>query len=137
MCCSLRVFLSAALCAGLSAFGCSKGGKVEDFTPPADNARTALEAALKHWQSGQKPGTVPGAMPAVEVVDSKWQGGQSLKAFEILGEDPAGAGGSRTFKVRLTPTQGQAVEAKYFVVGIDPLWVYRDEDYQKLSGAVK
>jgi hypothetical protein len=132
-----RRLLPAAVLAVLLPFGCSKGGKVEDFTPPADNARRALEAALKHWQAGQKPGGVPGTTPAVEAVDSKWQGGQKLTAFEILGEDPAAGGGPRVFKVRLTPAQGPAVEAKYFVVGLDPVWVYRDEDYQKLTGAGK
>ena len=36
------------------------GGKVEDFTPPADNARKALEAALEPLEGGEPPGTVPG-----------------------------------------------------------------------------
>lgn len=114
--------------------GCSPGGKVEDFTPPADNARKALEAALGHWKAGNKPGTIPGTAPAVEVVDQKWKGGQKLTAYEILGEEPGG-GGPRTFKVRLTLSQGPPVEVRYIVVGIDPLWVYRDEDFKKASGA--
>jgi hypothetical protein len=114
--------------------GCSPGGKVEDFTPAADNARKALVAALDHWKAGNKPGTVPGTSPAVEVLDSKWKAGQKITAYEILGEDPAGPG-SRTFKVRLTPAQGAPAEVRYVVVGIDPLWVYRDEDYKKMSGA--
>lgn len=114
--------------------GCSPGGKVEDFTPPADNARKALEAALGHWKSGNKPGTIPGITPVVEVLDSKWKAGQKITGYEVLGEDPAGPG-PRTFKVRLTPAQGAPVEVKYIVVGIDPLWVYRDEDFRKLSGS--
>ena len=114
--------------------GCAPGGKVEDFTPPADNARKALVAALDHWKAGNKPGTVPGTSPAVEVLDSKWKAGQQITAFEVLGEDAAGPG-PRTFKVRLTPTQGAPLEVRYVVVGIDPLWVYRDEDYKKVSGA--
>ena len=134
---TIRQTSGATLIVVLGALGCSKGGKIEDFTPPADNARKALDAALKHWQAGQKPGTVPGTTPAVEVVDSKWQAGQSLKSFEVLGEDPGAAGAPRVFKVRLTPPTGAAVETKYYVVGIDPLWVYRDEDYQKLSGTGK
>ena len=113
--------------------GCSPGGKVEDFTPPADNARKALEAALNHWQAGNKPGTVPGTSPTVEIVDAKWKAGQKITAYEILGEDPAGAG-PRTFKVRLTVAGGAPMEVRYMVVGIDPLWVYRDEDFKKASG---
>ena len=132
-----RRALLVALTAALAAVGCSKGGKVEDFTPPADNARKALEAALNHWKAGQKPGTVPGTTPAVQAVDAKWEGGQKLTAFEILGEEPASGTGPRVFKVRLTTAQGAPVETKYFVYGIDPVWVSRDEDYQKLSGAGK
>lgn len=114
--------------------GCSPGGKVEDFTPPADNARKALEAALNHWQAGNKPGTVPGTSPTVEVVDAKWKAGQKITAYEILGEDSTGPG-PRTFKVRVTLALGPPLEVRYVVVGIDPLWVYRDEDFKKASGA--
>ena len=113
--------------------GCSPGGKVEDFTPPTDNARKALEAALNHWKVGNPPGTVPGTSPTVEVLDSKWKAGQKITDYEILGEDAAGLG-PRTFNVRLRPAKGAPQEVRYVVVGIDPLWVYRDEDYKKMSG---
>ena len=115
--------------------GCSKQGtRTEDFTPPADKARAALEAALNHWQNGKPPGTVPGTKPTVEVVDSKWKGGQQLKSYEILSEEPGTE--PRFFKVRLTLAKG-AQEVRYAVLGIDPLWVYREEDFQLLSGAGK
>ena len=130
----------ASLCVlacGLAlAAGCSRqGSKVEDFTPPSDKAQKALEAALNHWQSGHPPGTVPGTSPTVEVVDSKWKGGQQLKSYEILGEE--GGTEPRFFKVKLTLAKGPPQEAKYAVLGIDPLWVYREEDYKALSGAGK
>ena len=120
------------LAAALFALGCAKGGKDSDFTPAADNARKALEAALNHWQAGNPPGTIPGTKPPVEVLDSKWKSGAKLTAYEILAEE-AGAG-PRTFTVRLTLGKGTE-EARYIVSGIDPLWVYREEDYKKLSGA--
>ena len=65
---------AAALLTGLClATGCSRGPKKdEDFTPAADKAKQALEAALNRWQGGQPPGTIPGS-PAVEIVDSAWQ----------------------------------------------------------------
>lgn len=113
--------------------GCSKGSKVEDFSPHTDNARAALEAALQHWQGGGIPGPVPGTTPATDVVDSRWKSGQKLMAFEVLGEESNGTG-PRTFKVRLTVGKGPPSEAKYVIVGIDPLLVYRDEDFKKLSG---
>ena len=118
------------------AIGCSRQGKrSEDFTPPADNARKALESALNYWQSGNPPGTIPSTTPTVEVVDSKWQSGQKLKSYEILSEESGGE--QRFFKVRLIPVQGQPQEVRYAVVGINPLWVYREDDYKKLSGMGK
>jgi hypothetical protein len=126
-------FLAGALIL-LSA--CSRQGtKTEDFIPPADKARQALEAALNHWQGGNAPGKVPGTTPAVEVQDSRWQAGQKLKSYEILGEETGTE--PRFFKVRLTPAQGAPVETRYAVFGIDPLHVFREEDYQKLSGMGK
>jgi hypothetical protein len=125
------------LACGLSALaGCSRqGAKVEDFTPPSDKARQALEAALNHWKSGQPPGKVPNTSPTVEVTDSKWKGGQKLKEYEILGEEPGTD--PRFFRVRLTPPTGPAQEVKYAVVGIDPLLVFREEDFKALSGTGK
>lgn len=132
-----RSFALLLALAGLSAVGCGGGGKVEDFTPAEANARKALEAALTHWQNGGQSGTIPDTKPVVEVTDSKWKGGQKLKSFEITGEEPSAGVGPRIFAVRLTPPSGAVVETKYAVLGIDPLLVYRDEDYQKLSGTGK
>ena len=125
-----RVVVFVALLAPL---GCGKGGKVEDFTPPADNARKALDAALAHWQAGNPPGTIPGASPAVEVLDSKWKAGARITGYEIVREEPGLT--PPTFAVRLTFAKGPPEDAKYIVSGIDPLWVYREEDFKKLSGA--
>jgi hypothetical protein len=120
----------------LALAGCSREGRrAEDFTPPADKARQALEAALNRWKGGQPPGRVSGTSPAVEVVDSRWKSGQKLKDFEIIGEEPGGE--PRFFKVRLTPPTGPAQEVRYAVIGIDPLWVYREEDFKALSGMGK
>jgi hypothetical protein len=119
--------------------GCSKtGGRVEDFTPPGEKARQALEAGLNHLQGGNPPGAVPGTSPRVEIVDTRWKAGQ-LRAFEVLGEDAPSADSSvpRFFRVRLTPASGPPQEVRYAVFGIDPLLVYREEDYKALSGVSK
>jgi hypothetical protein len=134
----LRAFgLAVALTGALATmWGCSRHGtKTQDFTPPGDKARQALEAALNHWQSGNPHGSVPGTTPTVEVMDVKWRSGQKLKSYEILGEEPGTE--PRFFKVRLTPAQGPQVDVRYAVVGIDPLWVYREEDFKALSGTGK
>ena len=132
----IRAMLTAlAFAVGL---GCSTGGKVGDFTPNEGNARKALASALDHWKGGGQPGAVPNTTPPVEVTDTKWKSGQSLKSYEILGEEPAAAEpGPRMFKVRLTLAKGSPIETKYAVVGIDPLLVFRDEDFQKMSGTGK
>lgn len=129
-----RLVLLSLAVGGLA--GCGREGKkIEDFTPPADKARAAVEAALEHWKAGNPPGRVPNTTPAVEVTDSKWRGGQKLKGYEVLGEEPGTE--PRFFKVRLTPPAGAAQEVRYAVVGIDPLLVFREDDFRALSGAGK
>jgi hypothetical protein len=128
------------LAGALLFLGCSKTGKrVEDFTPPADNARQALEAALNHWKAGGTPGSIPGTTPQVEVVDAKWKAApKQLREFEIGGEESRGdASAPRYFKVKLTMASGPPQDVRYVVVGIDPLWVYREQDFDALSGAGK
>ena len=102
------------------------------FHPATDNARKALTAALNHWEAGNSRGRSPARRRSVEVVDTKWKAGQKLKSYEILGE--SARAGPRTFKVRLTLAKGPPMEMRYMVVGIDPLWVYREEDFQAVGG---
>ena len=130
----LLVAVACLACGLLAVVGCSTQ-KVEDFKPPADRAQQALETVLNHWKSGQPPDQIPGTSPAILVLDSKWKSGQKLTNYEILGEEPGTD--PRFFKVRLTLAKGGAQEARYVVVGIDPIWVYREEDYQSLSGMGK
>ena len=121
----------------IAAVGCSSGKKLEDFTPQEGNARKALDAALTHWVSGGQPGAIPNTKPVVEVTDTKWKSGQKIQSFEIVSDEPPAGAGPRFFKVKLTPATGVPVETRYAVLGIDPLLIYRDEDYQKLSGIGK
>jgi hypothetical protein len=127
----VSLFAAAVL---LGPGGCGRHSNA-DFTPNANVGRTALEAALKSWKDGQPPGTVAGtSKPAVRVADSEWERGAKLAGFEIVGDEPPAGAGPRTFTVKLTAADGQSREVKYYVVGIDPLLIYRDIDYQKLSG---
>ena len=132
----MRSFVSVFCILVMGLAGCSKGGRVEDFKPDADRSRKALEAALTHWKEGQKSGTIPGT-PPIEAVDAKWKAGQKLLEFEILGEEPQSGAGPRVFKVRLTLAKGSPQEVRYFVFGIEPLSVYRDEDYKQLEAMGK
>jgi hypothetical protein len=100
-------------------------------TPSSDRAREALEKSLNTWKNGKPPGMVEGTSPPVQAVDSKWQSGSRLESFEILREDPAGV--ERRFIVNLHLAKpSMTAETSYLVVGSGPIWVYREEDYQRM-----
>jgi hypothetical protein len=109
--------------------GCSSADP-EKYVPAANRAEHTLAMVLNAWKSGSTVDQVDGA--AVRISDSKRRRGQILKAFEIVGELPSDSG--RRFQVKLTldkPAAEQRVQ--YLVVGIDPLWVFRQEDYDMMT----
>jgi hypothetical protein len=109
--------------------GC--GTPTYDATPSADNARAGLDRALSAWKAGGKPGDLEGKSPVVHAVDSVWQTGRKLESFTIV-SDEAGQP-DRRFLVKLTyAPPAKEEEVHYVVVGKDPLWVYRDEDYARM-----
>jgi hypothetical protein len=114
--------------------GCGSRG-YDKYIPTEDKARQALEASLNAWRDGKKPGVVEGAPVTVEAVDSRWQAGQKLREYEILNEEP-NQNGPRVFSVRLTLSKpaGRQETVRYFVVGKEPLWVYREDDYKAPAG---
>jgi len=123
------------LAAGLLfvAVGCADRSDPGRFYPPEDRARQALEAALTAWRQGAPTGPVPGATnPAVQLADSHRSPTQRLAGFTILGMAPGE--GPRVFTVKLT-LENPAAEQKvrFVVIGIDPVWVFRHEDYEMMS----
>jgi hypothetical protein len=111
--------------------GCARNPR-ERYIPTADAARQALEAALSAWQNGEPPGLIDTLTPSVQVADSFRRAGQRLGHFEILGEVPGDS--PRCYAVRLEllqPREEQRV--RFIVVGADPLWVMRHEDYEMLA----
>ena len=112
--------------------GCQKAGE-EKFTPSEANARQALAAALTLWRDGQaKPAQFSHGKVKVEVIDQVWADGQKLQAFDIVGEEVI-ANGPRVFAVKLKTAKGEQT-VKYYVIGIDPLWIYGENDYRKQMG---
>lgn len=112
--------------------GC--GGGAGAYTPDPVTARRALESALTAWQNGSKPDQLATASPPVNVVDGEWQAGKSLERFEVGGEENS-EGAAKRFAVTLTmkkATPGE-VKTEYVVVGRDPVWVYRAEDYDRFT----
>lgn len=99
-------------------------------------ARAALTAALDAWKAGKAPDQIGASGPAVQAQDSQWRDGQKLLAYEILGPAPSPAGDSnRRYTVKLTLAGATAPqETVYVVMGKDPIIVFSQSNYEKLSG---
>lgn len=122
--------IALALCAGCSP---EPGESARSrYVPPADLARRALEEVLVDWREGRTPAPIDRLEVGVQVIDKQRKKGQVLESFEILGEAPADA--ARCFAVRVK-LAGPAAEEKvrFVVVGINPLWVFRQEDYELIT----
>jgi hypothetical protein len=102
-----------------------------DYRPSEEHCRRALSAALDAWKSGEPPGRIEGT-PAVQVGDTLRRPGQKLKSYEILGENAGDQG--RQFAVRVIFTDPAAEEKIDFIlIGIDPIWVFRQEEYDMVT----
>lgn len=109
--------------------GCS--GQSASYTPSSTVAETAVHRALEAWRSGLPAGEVPNSKPAIHVTDAGRKPGQTLTDYRILGEARGPSG--RTFTVTLQlANPDEEVKTQYVVVGIDPLWVFRQEDFELL-----
>lgn len=134
-----KLCLSPVSCAWLAILlaGCG-GNSAESYVPPSNAAQEALQIALEAWKGGQ-PADPAGKLPSgatVRAIDGDWTEGKRLSAYEIVKELPQTAEvGPRQFTVKLT-LEGtpQPIETTYLVVGIDPLQVFRDKDYDKYFG---
>lgn len=115
----------------IAAAGC--GGKsTADYVPRADAARQAVETVLETWKSGAAYAPITSTKPAINVFEARWQAGKKLERYEIV-EEVAGQEHPQ-LKVRIQ-LSGQAEETEtYRVVGIDPLNVFREADYQRAIG---
>jgi hypothetical protein len=130
---SIRLTFVALFAAGLA--GCqAQPGEAEQIrlVPSTEKARSALAAALSAWKEGRLGTSISSTNPKVEVVDSYRKPERALKAFEILG--PIEVERARCFAVKLSianPDEEQVV--RYLVFGEDPIWVFRQEDFERLS----
>ena len=113
--------------------GCGGIDRSAQFIPTPAVAESAVRAGMEAWKKGEPVGIISGTKkPVVHVVDSHRKPGQTLSSYEILGEVPGNA--PRCFAVKAELTDPELQERlRYIVVGIDPLWVFRQEDYDMLS----
>lgn len=114
----------------ISLAGCGRD-KTPNYTPSPAAALSAVERGLEAWKAGQAAGQVEGTSPVIHVTDAGRKPGQTLDDYKILGETRGSAG--RTYAVVLhLKNPDEQVKTQYIVVGIDPLWVFRQEDYELL-----
>jgi predicted small lipoprotein YifL len=132
-------FLAVAALLASSLAGCGGEGH-ERYIPPADTARTAVEAALSAWKAGEPLRTITTHTPPVDFYDARRQAGKKLEDFQIVEEIPGDPYPSFKVKLRLAGKKpgpagkAQEDETTYLVVGIDPLQVFRKEDYAQPKG---
>lgn len=124
----LAVFVVAV---GFASAGCGTGNPAAKYIPSEQDARGAIAAGLDAWKAGKPAGELPGTKPLIYVVDSYRRPGEKLVAYQILGEVPGDA--PRCFAVELELEPARTEKVRYVSVGIDPLWVFRMEDYQLLA----
>jgi hypothetical protein len=113
--------------------GCGRHSSGADrFVPSPPVAQAAVESAMKVWQRGEPAGEIRDGTPRIQVVDTHRTPNQKLESFDVLGE--VGSDSGRCFLIRLVFENPSAeVRARYVVFGIDPLWVFREEDYTMIS----
>jgi len=131
----MRVLTLMLLIAASTLSGCKKN-TVESYVPEQSMARKALETALDAWKANRKSDeamSIPEG-PNLQVLDIDWREGKKLQNFEIVNELPGSENEPKKFTVKLTYEGEEPKETIYHVVGINPLMVFRDEDYQKTSG---
>jgi hypothetical protein len=130
---NLRTLAGCGLLA-VAVLGCERTPPDESrrYVPEAAPARAALAAVLEGWKAGRVGEKLSAGGRGVEVVDSLRRSGRPLRGFEILGE--VATDRARGFAVRLDldrPEEEQAT--RYLVIGLEPLWVFRQEDYDMIS----
>ncbi|HVW37431.1 MAG TPA: hypothetical protein VHB99_09000 [Pirellulales bacterium] len=105
-------------------------GGFDRYVPSAAQAEEALAQVMAAWKQGRRAGplTLESAPVTLQVADSLRKPGQRLVDYELLGE--VSGEGPRTFVVRLKlANPSEELSVRYYLVGIDPLWVFRQEDY--------
>jgi hypothetical protein len=104
----------------------------ERYIPPAESARAQIARAMEGWLNGLTPGeSGSDSKPQVHVVDETRRADQKLARYEILGEAPAE--NARAFDVRVTYVGSDEPDIlRYIAVGVDPMWIFRREDYERI-----
>jgi hypothetical protein len=112
--------------------GCIETDRSSLYIPSIGVAESAVKSAMDAWKRGEPVGVIEGTTPPIQVVDSSRKPGQKLEDYEILGEVPGNAPRCFAVKIRLSSPDKEE-KLRYIVVGLNPLWVFRQEDYDLLA----
>lgn len=119
----------------VSIVGCERGTGntgTPGFMPGWPEARRALESSLSAWRDAPSPLPDSFAIPSVQFVDKQRRPDQRLLSFQILAETDID--NARQFTVRLNLDGEESPQlVKYNVVGRDPVWVFRLDDYEMFA----
>jgi hypothetical protein len=101
------------------------------YLPGWAEARQALESALSAWRDAPSPLPASFDSPAVKFLDKQRLPDQRLESFAILGQSDVE--NVRQFTVRLRLDRAESPElVRYNVLGRNPVWVFRLEDYETI-----
>lgn len=130
---NLRSICQVATCLVLTVVlaGCGKQSSQAKYIPSSSNAREALRAALESWKKGDGNNDIETPKTVVRMVDARWRDRKRLESYEILEEvkNPE----HPEFKVKMQVKGLPEETISYVVFGLDPLLVYRDEDYKQFQ----
>ena len=120
--------LRALIVVALAALAGCGGGSAP--LPSTDAARQALLASLEAWKAGKPASSLVAGKPSIEPVDFEWKAGKLLTDFTI--GDQAPGEGTQTLSASLT-IKGEKgpKDVKYMGLGLDPVRIFRDEDYNR------
>jgi hypothetical protein len=114
------------------ACGRSKHDAVELGPPDLESSKAALVASLNAWKADQRAsGVMIGSAPSIGIVDAM-RTERRLLDYKVLGPLMVVEKG-RPFAVQLIlDAPRETIAARYVVLGRDPLWVYRQEDFDRM-----
>jgi hypothetical protein len=110
--------------------GCGGGESVDRYVPEISNARGMLETALNSWKGGDPLKTIENDGHKIDVFDARWRSGQKLENYEILAEQKGEP--HPQFLVK-TLIKGKEEATTYLVMGIDPINIFREQEYNKTA----
>jgi hypothetical protein len=126
---SLSWLVITALAAGC---GDAQRGSADIAAPGIESSKAALVASLDAWKADRRTtGVLMGSKPSIGVVDAL-RAERPLLAYEVIGPLMV-VEKARPFAVRLVlGAPHETVTARYLVLGQDPLWVFRQEDFERM-----